>query len=214
MGWLDRFRGWRYDRHRRAAEAAAEAERSDAVEHHLRAASRIAEGFGNGDPRTVDSLEALARFLHDAGRDDDTRELFDRILSLEEQRLGEGAALAARLNEIALFHRMRHRHAEAEALHRRALGFLEGACAADDPRIAQCLDGLAASVFRQKRWPEAEELYRRLLTLEEEAHGPDSLELASTLNRLAKVYRSQFRNREAMELEERVVALRERAAKA
>jgi tetratricopeptide (TPR) repeat protein len=92
------------------------------------------------------------------------------------------------------------RHAEAEALYKRALAISEKALGPDHPEVAESLNNLAELYGAQGRYADAEPLYKRALAIREKALGPDHPEVAESLNDLAELYRAQGRYADAMPL--------------
>jgi len=103
---------------------AAEAGRSSEAEQKLKAAAEAAKTFPPDDPRTIETLEALAAFRTAQGEMDEAENLYARAARLVEGRLGE-----ARPETVEALKRLGD--AQTVANHReRALGTYRKALAA------------------------------------------------------------------------------------
>ena len=71
---------------------------------------------------------------------------------------------------------------------KRALKAMEGALPANDDRVIQAVDNVAAIYAALRKYKEAEILYKRLLATHESKSGSESVEVAAMLNVLAALH--------------------------
>ncbi len=103
------------------------------------------------------------------------------------------------------------KHADAEALHKRALAIREKALSHDHPEVARTLNNLAVVYEKQGKHVEAEGLYKRALAIWEKTLGQDHPNVAWALNNLAVVYEKQGKHADAEGLFKRTLAIWEKA---
>ncbi len=94
-------------------------------------------------------------------------------------------------------------HAEAGKQFGAAVNEAE-AFGADDPRLAESLNGLAVVYREQGRYTEAEPLLKRALAIREKALGPAHSDVIQSLSNLAGLYQTQGRHADAEPLLKRV----------
>jgi tetratricopeptide (TPR) repeat protein len=123
----------------------------------------------------------------------------------------EGLLEARRLNNLANVHRAAGAHAEARALHERALAIRRQALGPDHPSVAVTLHNLATVHFTAGAYPEARALYERALAISEKALGKDHPDVATSLNNLGVVLEKTGADAEAREMYERALAIAEKA---
>jgi tetratricopeptide (TPR) repeat protein len=82
---------------------------------------------------------------------------------------------------------------------------------ADDPRLAESLNGLAVAYREQGHYDEAEPLFKRALSMREKVLGPTHPDVVQSLNNLAGFYHDQGRFAEAEPLYKRSLAIDEQA---
>jgi tetratricopeptide (TPR) repeat protein len=151
--------------------------------------------LGAGDPAAAEPLCRLA-------------------VALLEQELGpDSADVANVLGTLGLIRGALDDHAEAEALHRRALAILYRFPV--EPVVEQlrvhAMRELAGSIRARGRYAEAERLLRDALALAERSESVPGEDVAGVLNNLAVVYKYTGRFDDAEALYRRALVLTERA---
>jgi tetratricopeptide (TPR) repeat protein len=119
------------------------------------------------------------------------------------------AATAALLHEAGRYLWGRAEHAQARALHQRALAIREASIGPDHPDTASSLVSLGAVLRDQGVLDQARNLLERALSIYEARLGPDHPDTARSLHFLALVLRSQGDLDRARPLSERALAIRE-----
>jgi tetratricopeptide (TPR) repeat protein len=102
--------------------------------------------------------------------------------------LGDDVELAESANDLALLISERGDYAEAEKLHRRALGLRMHALGPSHPLVADSIDNLGVVVYHQGRLDEARGLYEQALQLRVAAFGPDAHDVGTSYNNLGGLY--------------------------
>ena len=118
-------------------------------------------------------------------------------------------AVARLCNQSGLLFFTRSKFALAEPLYRRALAITESTFGLHDPRLATCVNNLAALLAATNRLIEAEHLYQRALSILEASCGGDHPETATGLNNLAHLLSDTNRQAEAEPLFRRALAVNE-----
>lgn len=120
-------------------------------------------------------------------------------------------AVAALLNDTALYLKARASYAEAEPLFERAMALIEKGLSPDHPDLAAALNNnLADLYYTTGRHAEAEPLALCAIAITEKALGRDHPNIAQWLNNLANLYRATGRYAEAEPLFERAIAIGEK----
>lgn len=157
------------------------------------------------------ALDALGRFLNDAGRYAETEPLFVEALRVHEQTLGgEHPATLSSVNNLAASYERQGRYEEAEPLYQRALAASERVLGAEHPNTVISVDNLAGLYANQGRYAEAEPLSKRALADSERVLGDEHPNTLRSVNNLAILYKNQGRYSEAEPLYQRALAARER----
>ena|SRR5215510_10340130 len=173
----------------------------------LRRALAIAEmSFGLDHPNVARPLLDLAVSLDDRK---EAETLMRRALAIEEKHFGpDHPNVAERLNTLAILLRKTNRHAEAEALLRRAFDIDEKG--SSEVNVTVTLANLVWVLQQKDRFADAEPLIRRALAFQEKHLGPDHPEIAPRLNMLSQVLRAGNRLAEAELVLRRAVAIHDK----
>ncbi len=123
----------------------------------------------------------------------------------------EGLREAARANNLALVDSATGGHADAMALHQRALELRAQALGPDHPELAGSLSNLGLEHDAAGDYASAKRMHTQALAIRERALGPDHPDVARSLGNLAVAHFGSGGYAEALVLHERALAIRERA---
>jgi tetratricopeptide (TPR) repeat protein len=115
---------------------------------------------------------------------------------------------AASYNNLAGALGAQGKHAEAEAMHRRALAIRHKALGSDHPETSQSYNNLAWTLRAQGKYAEAEAMHRRALAIRLKALGEDHPDTAISYDNLAEVLRAQGKYAEAEAMHRRALAIK------
>ena len=96
-------------------------------------------------------------------------ERLKRVLAEAEAFGPDDLRLAVALNDLGVFYYRANRDAEAEPLHKRALGIQERALGPTHPDVVKTLFNLAALYYARDRYRDSETLLKRALDILREA---------------------------------------------
>jgi CHAT domain-containing protein/tetratricopeptide (TPR) repeat protein len=154
-------------------------------------------------PPSAELAEAETRHMdHLAhGRYADAVPFGERVLALQEQRLGPDRSdtLVAALN-LADDYKAVGRYSEAEALLIRALEVSQRRFGSDNGFTRTAVDQLAALYREQGRYADAEQVYHRAIDIFVRVHGPAHTATLISTYGLARLYQDQGRHDEAAAL--------------
>jgi serine/threonine-protein kinase len=162
------------------------------------AALQSAPGAAPAD--TAAALLELADANYSAGRYETAQQLYQRLLVLQKQQLGEAhPGIAGVLSSLAAIQQDLGYYAEAEKLSRQALQIIEKYYGADSPHAAEQLTSLGRALAYQKKLDEATQVLDRAWRVQEAAYGASHPAVAETANELGTVLAQQGRHAEAEE---------------
>ncbi|MDX1630758.1 MAG: serine/threonine-protein kinase, partial [Thermoanaerobaculia bacterium] len=145
------------------------------------------EALGSGHELALaDALESLGLHHYETGHYDETRALYDRVLRIRRERLGEThpetATILAHLGDL---HEVQGEYEEAAPLFRQALRIRERILPRDHRDRAENLERLGIVLTRLDRRADGEAMMRESLEIRRRILGPDHPRVALTLNNLA-----------------------------
>ena len=147
--------------------------------------------------------------LYQAGRYGEAESLFQELLRILRERLGDRHPdVATSLNNLAALYQEQGRYGEAEPLYQESLDIYRERLGDRHPDVATSLDNLASLYQEQGRYGEAEPLYQESLAIRREQLGDRHLSVATSLNNLASLYQEQGRYGEAEPLYQESLAIR------
>ncbi len=159
---------------------------------------------GGGDP-AAEAYARAVRAFH-AGRFEQARRAFARVVALTEARAGPDApALVTDLNNLAEVERLLGREREAERHYLRALAILERTRPRDAEAAGTLLNNLALLYRAQGRLDDARALYLRALRLLEGGLGPRHPDVARVLSNLASLELARGMPEQALPLARRAL---------
>ena len=178
----------------------------DKAAAQLQAAVVLAHPFGDTDPQTLNSLEALGLLSNEEGRYGEAEALETK--ALEGQRKILGADHPNTLNSmhnLAVVYENMGRYPEAEALQKQALDSRRRTLGDANPDTLHSLAALAGLYANLHRDTEAEPLLKRAIEGQRKAIGEEHPYTLLTLSILAQVYVDEARYKEAESLSKQVV---------
>jgi tetratricopeptide (TPR) repeat protein/transcriptional regulator with XRE-family HTH domain len=125
--------------------------------------------------------------------------------ALPEQ--AEDQELAALLQKVADYLRLRAQYKHAQSLYERALRILERVLGPEHSQVATLLNRLAAILDEQGEKGQAESLYKRALQISEQILGPEHADLAYPLHNLAGFYFDRGKYQQAEPLYQRALRI-------
>jgi CHAT domain-containing protein/tetratricopeptide (TPR) repeat protein len=170
-------------------------------------------------PGTAVTVQNLANLYMVLGRDEQAETLLRRAESIlttarrgrEERPAARIQLLGANLEYLAILRARQDRHAEAEALLKRAIALDEAAGILSAGQQAQLYAPLARIYLSQGRYTEAEPLLKRVMHIHQDITGLDNRWAAEDLDSLATVYGHLGRYSEAQSLFEIALASQARS---
>ncbi|HSJ30014.1 MAG TPA: serine/threonine-protein kinase [Longimicrobiales bacterium] len=155
-----------------------------------RGASRIGTEFTDRPLIRARMQGVLGRAYRSLGMYDQAEPLLTQSLDTYRAVSGTGPDAANAMNALGNLYLDLERAADAENLHREALGIRRQLLGSDHSDVAQSLNNLAAALQNAGRLDEAEPLYDELLALHRRLDPPDSAAFADALNtRMVLAYR-------------------------
>jgi serine/threonine protein kinase/tetratricopeptide (TPR) repeat protein len=143
---------------------------------------------GGSDLDLVASLRALAAAEYSAGRYDESRSEYERLLALDRKIHGANhPAVADDLESLSSIQQDLGYYGAAEASARDALAITTAYYGADHPKTAAGLTILGRSLLYEKHYDPAVEALQRALSIEQRDFGPVHAAVADTLNELGNV---------------------------
>lgn len=153
-------------------------------------------------------LFETAFYLRDRVRYAEAELLYQRLLHIQEQRLGpEHFEMAYSLNNLADLYHQQGKYAEAEPLYWRALHIFEQWLGPEHPQVTDPINNLANLYRDQGKYAEAKPLYWRALSILDPKKASWHPKVASFLCSLAKLYYLQGKYAEAERLYRRALAI-------
>jgi tetratricopeptide (TPR) repeat protein len=117
-----------------------------------KSALKDAESFLPEDPRLVVSLKNLAQLYDDQKKSAEAEPLYQRLLAIEEKRLGpDHPDLATTLYHLAKLYQAHGKSAEAEPLYQRALAIRDRVLGPTHPDVIMILESYATLLRETNR---------------------------------------------------------------
>jgi len=117
-----------------------------------KSALKDAESFPPEDPRLVVSLKNLAQLYDDQKKSAEAEPLYQRLLAIEEKRLGpDHPDLATTLYHLAKLYQAHGKSAEAEPLYQRALEIKDRVLGPTHPDVIMILESYATLLRETNR---------------------------------------------------------------
>jgi tetratricopeptide (TPR) repeat protein len=153
-------------------------------------------------------LNQAGLFLDNQGRYGEAEPLYQQVLAIMRERLGEQHPHTATiLNNLAALYQAQGRYDEAEPLYQQALAIRKAQLGEQHPDTAASLNNLAGLYEAQGRYDEAEPLYQQALAIVRKRLGEQHPLTATILSNLAALYQAQGRYDEAEPLYQQALAI-------
>ncbi len=126
------------------------------------------------------------------------KEILDKTAERLSKELKDQPEVEAELRDtIGSVYRALDRHAEAEAMHRRAIELRQKLFGNESAPVAESMVWLANVFWGQGRYPEAEAILRQTLAIRRKALGPENAAVANSLNDLGLLLKEEGKLAEA-----------------
>ena len=171
----------------------------------------FARELGADSPQAIRSLEALAAATARLGTLALADERYRDVVSRAERAFGqEHPHLAAFLDNYGVLLTDMGKHAEALALHQRALAIFGGVDAAPKRNVAVSLQNISTAYHGLGQTDRAREYAMRALAAKEKVLGPDHPSVATTLSNLGAFEEAAGRDEQARKYHRRALEIRQR----
>ena len=146
----------------------------------------------------ADSLNNLAELYRLRGRYVDAKPLYQEVLDIRQNLLGESHPdIAQSLNNLAAFEVTQGQYYQAEIHFFAALNIWKQHLGEEHPEIATNLNNIAEVYREQGRYLESEQMHLQVLEMRQRLFNNQHLDIAQTLGNLAAVYKTLARYPEA-----------------
>jgi tetratricopeptide (TPR) repeat protein len=140
----------------------------------------------------------LAESYYDQGNYTEALSLYEKILAIREQELGESdAELIADLANVVRVLCVQNRSEQAESYVRRMIGILEMSQPDDVQKLADALNTLSQIYFQQGKFEQCQPVLDRAVRLKQQVLGEDHVDMADYYRDYARLMRKINRNEEA-----------------
>jgi len=169
------------------------------AERYLTSALELRQGLlPERHPDLAESLNHLAKALHDQGRYDEAERLYQASLESSRALAPQGdAAVAQNLNDLAMLRRDQGDYQAAEASAREALAMRQSVFGGERPEVSAAMHNLGTVLYRRGDYEEAERLFREALDLDRRLRGELHPDVAGGLASLGALLRQTDRGEEA-----------------
>jgi tetratricopeptide (TPR) repeat protein len=166
--------------------------------------------FGIDNPDHLTKQEDHGTVLYRNGKFAAAIRLQRAVLENQQRLLGEHKDTLSSLNNLGLSLQGQGQYAEAEHLHRRALGGRQKKLGEDDPHTLASLNNLSLVLEKQERYHEAEMYARKAVSVKRRIYGRENLATLLSISALAICLQKQGKFSEAEKLHREVLRSRER----
>jgi len=140
----------------------------------------------------------LAESYYDQGNYGEALALYEKILNVREQELGESdAELIADLANVVRVLCVQNRFDHAESYVRRMIGILEMSQPDDVQKLAEALNTLSQIYFQQSKFEQCQPVLDRAVRLKQQVLGEDHVDMADYYRDYARLMRKINRSEEA-----------------
>lgn len=140
----------------------------------------------------------LAESYYDQGNYSEALSLYEKILAVREQELGESDnELVADLANVVRVLCVQNRLDNAESYVRRMIGILEMSQPEDVQKLAETLNTLSQIYFQQKKFEQCQPVLDRAVRLKQQVLGEDHVDMADYYRDYARLLRNLNRPEEA-----------------
>ena len=173
---------------------------------------KLAEAFGEKDPRLSIALNNLGNLMENQARYAEAEPLLKRALALREKLFGpDKAEVAESANNLGMLYDRMNRFADAEVLLKRAVAIADKVSGLDSDDAGASRMNLATHYKGLSKWPEAETAFTEALAICEKVHGPGDASVAAVLNNMGAMYMAMGRFEPAEKCLSRSLSIAEKA---
>ncbi|KAM0355575.1 hypothetical protein ACHAP4_007556 [Fusarium culmorum] len=172
-------------------------------EKYVTHAIRVGEWaeLSNTEVRTAYLLDAVAFFLHERGRWREIKSLFERVLGLRREALGEKhVSTIHAMSNCASAYNIAGQFAEAQGIWQEVLELRRQVLGEEGPSTLHSMVSLGVTCRNLGQYNEAEILYGKALKLQRGVFGEKHIATIETLKELGNTYLKQGRLNEAQEI--------------
>ncbi|HEY9784362.1 MAG TPA: tetratricopeptide repeat protein [Candidatus Obscuribacterales bacterium] len=168
------------------------------AEQYLMLALNEANGFGEGDPKTLETLDRLAKCLARQEKWAEAAEAYKIKLEIQKNVLGPTHLdVAATLKCLCDLHQLQGDYAALEPLWVERLIIYEKNHGPDHPDVADMIFNLALFYHALQVYENAEELYQKALTIKQKLYGYKHPEVRRIIEEYARMLEECERYEEA-----------------
>ncbi len=183
---------------RKEAEEAADVADYSKAEGLWRQAVKVAQGFGENDPRYVYSLDLLADSLFQQKKYEQAERLLKRSYELKVSTLGPvHVSIASNLNNLAKIYYFEGRYDLAEPIGREFVVMCQKLYGPEHPDVACGIHNLATLYHTSGRYDQAEVQYKRAIEICFKTIGPEHPATIRLLRSYASLLKATHREEEA-----------------
>jgi non-specific serine/threonine protein kinase/serine/threonine-protein kinase len=169
--------------------------------------------LGPEDPKSLQSVNRLARIDWQEGRYNEAEKLLTDLLAVQHLRLGaEHPATLISMNGLALVYHDQGKNAQAEALDSQVLEIRRRVLGAEHPDTLNSVNNLANVYMSEDKYAQAEALYQENLSSRRRVLGAEHPETLNAMNNLGGTYytegkypQSEALREQALEIQRRVL---------
>ncbi len=186
-------------------------ERCERLTSPALAACELVATYGLRREESATLINTVALYLHARGRYSAAEPLYQQILGLNREMLGEHHAdVAGSLNNLASLYYHMGRYQPAELLYQQAVEVCREVLGDQHTDFARTLNNLAGLNYATGQYEAAESLHRQVLGIRRHALGEQHPEFAQSLNNLAEIFRATGRYKQAESLYKQALEIRRR----
>ncbi len=170
--------------------------------------------YGNRDPLTLETMEALTGAYLGEAKYPQAEQLAKEILQLREQGAGasshQDTAKMVTLGNLSQAYRLQGKYREAEQTDSQVLEISKAAYGEEHPETLGYMEGLARDYTMEGKYPEAEKLNLRVVELQTRLIGAENPVTLTSKTSLALCYFLQGKFKQAEEINSAVLAVERR----
>jgi len=157
--------------------------------------------WGPENPKTLNTLNHLARTAWHQGKDQEAETLLGPALEIERRVLGpEHADTLYCMNNLGNVYRAQGKDAQAEALYRQTLEIRRRVLGPGHPDTLISMNNLANVYWSQGKYAQAEALYSQTIEIQRRVLGPEHPGTLLSMGNLADQYAKQGKDAQAESL--------------
>jgi len=165
---------------------------AEARRHLERALELQRRLLGSENPRTMDTVGALASTAAYQGASAEAETLLSGILPIQRRVLGpEHPKTLLSMVSLANTFYLQGKHAQAEAMDAQLLAIQRRVVGPEHPDTLKTMNNLALVYHDEGKFTQSEDMYRELVEIRRRVLGPDHPDTARSIGNLARAYWSE-----------------------